>query len=351
MKTLDSIAWNVTEAEYREDKALSYSTLARFQREGFHKIPQLFDKVESPSLTFGSAVDAISTGGQEEFNERFIVTNTSLDVETASVVKAIYDTFKDQYDKFVAIPIPQVSQIAKQNGFWPADKWADNARYNGLMKKGDIEKYYQLLRQSEDKSIISNETYQEVIACVSALRTAEATRFYFAENEPNHPIQRYYQLKMKSTFNGIEYRCMYDCLLVDYANKKVYPIDLKTSGHPEDEFPKSFITWGYQLQARLYYKILKDNLLRDDFFKDFEIEDYTFIVVNKQTLTPLTWRFKDTKTEGRLFYGKNKQIILKDPFELGEELNQYLNHPEYKVPIGINLDKTNDIVQYLNELE
>lgn len=351
MKTLDSIAWNVSESEYREDKALSYSTLSRFQREGFHKIPQLFDKQESPSLTFGSAVDTIITGGQEEFNERFIVTDTSLDAEAASIVKIIYDTFKDQYDQFVAIPIPQVSQIAKQNGFWPADKWADTARYNGLMKKGDIEKYYQLLKQSESKTVISTETYQEVVACVSALRTAESTRFYFAENDPTHPVQRYYQLKMKSIFNGIEYRCMYDLLLVDYDSKKIYPVDLKTSGHPEDEFPKSFVTWGYQLQARLYYKILKDNLLRDDFFKDFEIEDYTFIVVNKQTLTPLTWRFKDTKTEGTIKYGKNQQIIFKDPFEIGEELNIYLTHPERKVPIGINIERTNDLVENLNKIE
>jgi hypothetical protein len=351
MKKLSDISWNVTEEAYREDRALSYSTLSRYLREGFHKLPQLFDKIETPSLTFGSAVDAIITGGQKEFNDRFVVANTSLDSEAGSIIKAIYDTYKDQYQQFMKIPIIQVSQIAKQNGFWPADKWSDQARYNGLLKKGDVEHYYQLLRVCETKSILSQETYKEVMECVQALRTADATKFYFAENESStHPVQRYYQLKFKAVFNGVEYRCMMDEVLVDYANKKIYPIDLKTSSHFEDEFPKSFIQWCYQLQARLYYRILKANLEQDDFFKDFEVEDYTFIVVSRHSLTPLTWRFNQTKTIGTITLGKNQQYRLKDPFEIGEELHYYLSN-ECVVPKGINTDKTNDIVAYLSNVE
>ena len=72
-KSLKDISWLVTEDVYRADSALSYSTLARYEREGFNNLDKLFDKLETPSLTFGSAVDSIITGGQEEFNERFIV--------------------------------------------------------------------------------------------------------------------------------------------------------------------------------------------------------------------------------------------------------------------------------------
>ena len=72
-KSLYDISWQVTEEEYRADKALSYSTLAKFKRSGFNGLNNLFDKVETPSLTFGSAVDSIITGGEEEFNERFFV--------------------------------------------------------------------------------------------------------------------------------------------------------------------------------------------------------------------------------------------------------------------------------------
>ena len=73
MKSLKDISWQVSEEEYRADPALSYSTLAKYEREGFNGLPHLFDKLETPSLTFGSAVDAIITGGRKEFDDKFIV--------------------------------------------------------------------------------------------------------------------------------------------------------------------------------------------------------------------------------------------------------------------------------------
>ena len=245
MKTLDQIALQITEEEYRNDPALSYSTLSRFSKEGFHKIDTLFDKITTPSLVFGSIVDELITSTQESFNEKFLIANTILDEDTAAIIKIIYDNFKDQFKHFLQIPIVQVSQMAKQNGFWPADKWADNARYNGLLKKGDVSGYYDFLRESDGKTVITNEQYQDALKCVQALKTSEATRFYFADNELNHPIQRYYQLKFKFTDDGVDYRSMIDECLVDYTNKVIYPIDLKTSSSPEDEFYKSFIKWNY----------------------------------------------------------------------------------------------------------
>ena len=350
MKSLYDISWQVDENTYREDKALSYSTLSRFSKEGFHKIDTLFDQISTSSLQFGSLVDTL-TLSPEEFDDKFLVVNITLDEDTATIIKSIYDNFKDQFQHFLQIPIVQVSQIAKQNGFWPADKWSDNARYNGLLKKGDVNQYYGFLRESDGKTVITSEQYQDALKCVQALKTSEATRFYFADNVPNHPVQRYYQLKFKHNFRSIDYKCMADLILVDYTNKKIYPVDLKTSSSNEDEFYKSFIKWNYFIQSKLYYRIIRECLLKDEFFKDFELEDYTFIVINKNNLMPLTWRFTDTKTYGTVYYGKNKQIICKDPFDIGDELNYYLTHPEVKVPKGINLDKTNDIVSYLNELE
>lgn len=350
MKTLDQISWLVDEPTYRADKALSYSTLSRFQRDGFHKLDKLFEQTTSPALIFGNLVDTLVTGSSKDFEDKYIIAYLSLNDDTISIIQTIYNTYKDQYKDFMQIPLVQVSQIAKQQGFWPADKWADTKRYEEFLKKGNIAEYYNFLVKAEGKTVITNEQLQDAIKCMQALKSSETTRFYFAENEHNHPIQRYYQLKFKATFNNINYRCMSDLLLCDYTNKKIYPVDLKTSSSYEDEFYHSFVKWFYSYQARLYWRIIQDNLDRDEYFKDFELEDYTFIVVNKNNLIPLTWRFKDTKTMGTLYYGKNKQIVMKDPFDIGEELNYYLTNTPI-VPKGINLDKTNDIVEYLNELE
>ena len=45
-KNLKDISWNVDEPTYRADSALSYSTLARFAREGFNKLDSLFTPIE-----------------------------------------------------------------------------------------------------------------------------------------------------------------------------------------------------------------------------------------------------------------------------------------------------------------
>ena len=58
-KSLYDISWKVSEPVYRADPALSYSTLSRYEREGFNNLDKLFDRLETPSLTFGSCVDTL----------------------------------------------------------------------------------------------------------------------------------------------------------------------------------------------------------------------------------------------------------------------------------------------------
>lgn len=136
-------------------------------------------------------------------------------------------------------------------------------------------------------------------------------------------------------------------LLVDHEKKIVYPIDLKTSSHTEWDFFESFVQWRYDIQSRLYWRIIRYNMDNDPLYKDYELADYTFIVVNKKTLTPLRWKFEDTQKKGTLIYGKNKQIELNDPFEIGKELSNYLSsRPE--VPTGIEVTENNSITQWLN---
>lgn len=88
---------------------------------------------------------------------------------------------------------------------------------------------------------------------------------------------------------------------------------------------------------------------KDPYFKDFELANYNFIVANKRTLTPLVWKFESTKTKGDLCLGKNNNIILRDPFTIGEELNDYLiNRPV--APNGIELIKPNSIEDWINKV-
>lgn len=342
IKSLREISWDVPEEVYRADSALSYSTIAKFKRSGFNELKHLFDKIETPSLTFGSAVDSIITGGEEEFNSRFMVADfPPVPDSIITIVKCLFDTYHSNYRTLENIPDKEIIGVAFRFNY--QNNWKPETRAKVIKEKGSA--YYRLLYLSKDKTILDTTTNLDVRNTVEALRNSPATRWYFASDNPFENVERLYQLKFKAILNGIEYKCMADELLINHDNKTILPIDLKTSGKPEWDFYKSFIDWSYQLQARLYWRIIRDNLDRNPYFKDFKLLDYRFIVVNRRTLTPLVWECEFTQQKGLIEFNG---VIFEDPEDIGKELHTYLIS-NLSVPIGINLKEPNSLTKWLNK--
>lgn len=347
MKSLRDISWQVSEKGYRADPALSYSTLARYEREGFNNLDKLFDRIETPSLTFGSAVDSIITGGQEEFDERFMVAEfPSMPDSIVKIIKSLYKQYAGTYRSLLNIPDSSIIRETEDQNYQM--NWKPETRAKVIREKGTD--YYNLLFVAGDRCIIDTQTYQDVVNAVRVLKESSSTKLYFADDNPFEPdIERLYQLKFKGEFDGITYRNMADLIIVNHKEKWVKPVDLKTSSHTEWDFYKSFVDWRYDIQARLYWSIIRQNMNKDEYFKDFKLLDYDFIVVNKRTLTPLVWNCPFTRAQGTLRFGNNSQIEMRSPFEIGKELNSYLTSRP-KVPMGINETGTNNLKDWLNKL-
>lgn len=336
-KELKDISLELSEEEYRNSSELHYSTISRYEEKGFNGLDHLFDPIESPSLTFGGVCDTLLTEGEQAFKDKYLVVDINLTDGGINTCKQLIEMHLP-YSTFEEIPEQVVSTAAKQAGFYADDKY-DKTRYQKVLKTGNIADYYQVLL-SADKTVISTEMYNEATACVKALRESPATSGYFADDDPFSPIKRYYQLKFKADIDGVGYMVMADVIVVDYEKKIVYINDLKTMGFPEWNFEDNFLRFHYYQQARLYYRVIKANLDNDPYFKDFKIENFRFIVVNKNTLTPLVWEFPLTKAEGDLIDDKGN--VIKDPCTLGKELKEYLDcRPQ--VPNGIIKDGINII--------
>lgn len=347
MKSLYDISWQVDEPTYRADPALSYSTLAKYEREGFNNLDKLFDRIDTPSLTFGSAVDSIITGSQEEFDERFIVADFPSTPDT--IIKIVNDVFREFCDTYKDLDsIPDVEIIHRASSFNYQPNWKPETRAKVIKEKGAD--YYNLLFIADGKTVLNTQTYQDVCNAVRALKESTATKFYFASNNPFEPnIERFYQLKFKGEFEGVKYRNMADLIIVNHKEKWVKPVDLKTSSHTEWDFYKSFVDWRYDIQARLYWAIIRQNMNKDEYFRSFKLLDYEFIVVNRKTLTPLVWECPFTQSTGTLTFGKNRQIEMRSPFEIGRELTYYLSSRP-RVPINIEEYNTNNLKTWLNTL-
>ena len=126
VKELSEIAWNVPERVYRDDPALSYSTLATYERSGYDGLDHLFDRKESPSLLLGSMVDSILTGGEDEFNSLYFVANfPSLGDKEQKIADYLYSQFSQSYDSFGNIPATYILDAA--NTFEFQKNWKDDS--------------------------------------------------------------------------------------------------------------------------------------------------------------------------------------------------------------------------------
>lgn len=343
-KELSDISWLVDEPTYRADPALSYSTISRFESLGFGGIDHINDKLDTPFLTFGQCVDTIITDGQEAFNKSFFVSEyPECPDSIIQIVKVLFKEFSETHNNLCDIPNEEIIGFASRFNY--QNNWKPETRAKNIKEKGS--RYYKLLYLAKDKTIINTKEYQDVVNSVEALKNSKATEFYFTPNNPFESIRRYYQLKFKATIDKVPYRIMADEIIVDYENKTIQPIDLKTSSFYEWEFPTAFVKFHYQLQARLYWKVIKLNIEKDPYFKDFKLKDYKFIVVNKNTLNPLVWDCPFTQCSTNITFGKDNQIVFRPPWEIGKELYYYLSSRP-KVPIGIK--KENNLVEWLNKM-
>jgi len=335
-KELSDIALNITEPEYRQMPELSYSTLSTYERVGFNGLDHLFDKLETPSLLLGSLVDTAITGGQEEFDSLYFIADFSLGEKEQRIADYLFNQFSTNYNSLEDLPSTYILDAA--NTFEFQKNWKDETRVRVLTER--CSHYYQLKYAAAGKTVVDTDTYNAAMNMVRALKESPATSGYFADNQEDSPIRRYYQLKFRADLEGVGYRGMMDLIIVDYFNKIIYPCDLKTAGIPEWDFEDNFLKFHYYHQARLYWRLLRYNLDQDDYFKDFELKNFKFIVVNRFHLTPLVWEFPLTKEYGTLVTENGEEI--RDPFEIGKELRYYLDIKPM-VPKGINRDGINTI--------
>lgn len=245
-KELSDISWNVTEPEYRADPALSYSTLSKYEREGFNNLGTLFDKVSSPSLTFGSMVDTLLTSSDplEDFNKQFVIMDlTPPTGKEQQIMDRLCEIYigKPGISSMFDIPDNDIIDIAKE--FEYRNNWKPETRVKLLREWYGA--YFTAVKMAKDRTVVSRSSYDQAVAAVRSLRESPATAWYFQEDDSDEPVRRYYQLKYKATFDGVDYRCMMDLAVVDYEDKIIYPVDLKTSSHTEWDFQTSFKQWCY----------------------------------------------------------------------------------------------------------
>jgi len=283
-KKLSDLAWDVSEAEYRSDPALSYSILSSFFKNGPKSLINK-EKVDSPSLRAGSTVDCLLTA-PEEFDDRFYVADID---KFSDTIRKIVESIGIHEEQSLS-ELSEEALLLTLNDFEYQTNWKPETRIKKLIELGSD--YYTVLKYSTGKIVISPQEFQEAQQCVITLKTHPFSYQIFECNEDEEIL---YQLKFKADINGTPMRCMFDINKINHKEKWIRPIDLKTTGKSEEDFEISFESWNYWIQGLSYSEILRLNIIKDDYFKDFEILPFQFCVINKNNLNPLIWEISDKK--------------------------------------------------------
>ena len=231
-KNLKDISWLVDETTYRSDKALSYSRLSQFFKNGAKALISN-EKIDTLALRFGSAVDCILTA-PEEFDDRFYVAD--IDKFSDTFRKMTEDIFADHND---LESISDVPNLLDYIGDWQP-RWGEKAKIDAVIK--GCSDYFTVLKYSTGKIVISPQEFSEAQQAVQTLRTHPFTYQVFECDEDE---EIFYQLKFKTELEGVKVRIMMDLVKCNHRTKRISPFDLKTTGSSEESFESSYEKWGY----------------------------------------------------------------------------------------------------------
>lgn len=349
LKEFKQLLWDVTEQEYRQDEAISYSMISRFIKDGYSAIPVIKESISTQSLTLGSALDCMVTEGVNAYNEKYYISNCNPTNKTETVIEEIF--------KYVPNEDTLEDAIIKC-GNTLEDIFDNVDFYKGKTFKYKIQvisekaQYYKDLQEANkhNQIIINNQVDKDTVTMYNSMvMNPLVNDIFFGKHEGT---EKFFQAKFRCLIDNVPFRCMFDLLIVKHKDKKIIPVDLKSTSTPPYEFFNSFVKWNYQIQVREYTRILKE-VLKGTEFEEYTITDYLYVVVNKNFSSPVVYKIGINHLEGNIEIDGN---VMEDPIEKGKILYKELmrnkdtlfEYPEEVNPLKINNLFYNKEIKTLN---
>lgn len=341
MKLLD-FALDLNEEEYHNLPAISYSTIARYCREGYSCIPKLNEPITSSSLTLGSVLDCLVTR-PNDFEKDYFITKYNPESKGCKIVMEL-----ESMSSELGVKSLREALLYEEFAKTILDKYdyykTRTVYKNRIKELYELEDFYNDVELAADKVLISEAMYNEALKMYNSLKENPVTNsILFSETQ----YERYFQLQLRTTIGNVDFKCMFDLLVINHKDKQIIPVDLKTTSSSPWEFSKSFKHWRYDIQARLYTRILKNLIKHTEDIYDYKITDYVFIVCNKNYNSPVVFKTDCNLQEGNIIMGivPMEVIVGEDPIKLGLEVFNQIKH--YKegneYPTEININKINKL--------
>ena len=338
MKSLKDYSLNLPEQEYHDLPYWSYSTIAKYARNGFSAIATLHDKTKpTPEMEFGSLFDSFITKGKQTLND-YAVADFSVPPAEKGVLDYLATT--STISHFDEVEMQDVLNAAETVGY--QSKWKPQTRYE---KISNYSEYYDTLKSG--KKLVSKADWDDAMEMYKVFREDPYLKKLFGTKNTEE-IEYIYQAQFKTTFNtgfeAIDVKIMPDLMVVNHKEKTIRLVDLKTSSMPAYDFPEHFVKMRYDIQGELYTDVMKKIIADDEDYCSYTILPYLFVDISRADMVPVTYEidlsdgFSFTKGDKVYQYKGWKQLLVEI---LAYEAN------DAKVPEYITTASSNDLVEIL----
>lgn len=345
MKSLKDLSLNLTEQEYHDYPAWSYSMIARYAREGFSAVAKIHDKLkQNDAMRFGSLFDAMLTKGNGVRDE-FVV----MDMAVPDAERGVLDYLAT----ITNVPFIEVDDDTMLKAI-TAVNYQSRWKYDTqLAHLTPYSRYYDMLRSG--KTIVSREEWDDAVKMVKSVKTDPFLKEHFKIN-PNDNKEYIYQAQFKITYDPqiaerIELKIMPDMLEVDHNEKTIRPWDIKTSGMPAYDFADHWVKMRYDIQAALYTDVLQMIINKDEDYRDYTILPYYFMDISRIDMVPVTFEYDPrsiSQSDGLTFSSNGREFHYKNYRKLLEEILTY-EAQQSVVPSNITVSAPNDLLSILNK--
>jgi hypothetical protein len=308
--------------EYITKDAISYSALSRLA-DG----PQAYLNKSKPTgdfLSKGSAVDILLTE-PDNFHDMFYIMTDSKPSTEGMLAYTMSMIENDNHEIALAA-----------SGY---KKPVSMAKWEEIGKP-----YYDAIKASAGKIVLSFDDYQQVQGVVNQLKTNQYTKTYFADNASDVKYDEIqYQFIHYFDYKQTACKVKLDVVTIDHQNKKIKGLDLKTTGKPVFSFRSSYRNFKYYLQAALFKLGLED--WRDKNYPEYEVEDFEFIVAEMACYNPpLIFKIPKEQTNIAIFGGETSSgYYIKGVEDLLADLAYYNENDAWEYPAEVH--KNNGVVE------
>ena len=348
MSSLKEYSLNITEQEYHDLPAWSYSVIAKYAKEGFSSLATLHDKfAPTPSMEFGSLFDSMITKGKATFDD-YTVDDTSVPPAEKSVFdylisQGINGSFDEISDTVLNIAIENCPTFASKYKKW------DTRR----AKLNECKSYYEARRTG--KKIVSKQDWDDAAEMYNIFRKDSYLKDIFGTKNTDD-VEYIYQSKFVLDYvlpseRTVQIKFMPDLIIVNHKDKTIRPVDLKTSSMPaHDWWKENFVKYRYDIQANLYSTGLSLIIDKDPELQNYTILPYLFTDISRTDKVPVTYEYApldESQINGLTFYSGDKTYTYKGWEVLLDEIISY-EETQAKVPSYIKTDGPNNLLELLN---